>query len=94
MNAKPTGESTDDDSLPYDPKNRAETLAFWEGAIAHRGLDELRAKRASSVPDPARRVRVALSIDSEVLAWYRAMGADWQSQVNEALRAYRVAKGG
>jgi uncharacterized protein (DUF4415 family) len=56
------------------------TPADWASAIAHRGL-----------PLPARKEQIALRVDAEVLAWFRAQGPGWQTRMNEVLKAYRKA---
>ena len=52
----------------------------WASAIAHRGL-----------PLPAGKEQIALRVDKEVLAWFRAQGPGWQTRMNEVLKAYRKA---
>jgi len=52
----------------------------WADALAHRGL-----------PLPARKEQIALRVDADVLAWYRAQGAGWQTRMNAVLRAFRNA---
>ena len=52
----------------------------WANAIAHRGL-----------PLPARTEQIALRVDAEVLAWFRAQGRGWQTRMNNVLKAYRNA---
>ncbi|MBI4515016.1 MAG: BrnA antitoxin family protein [Deltaproteobacteria bacterium] len=52
----------------------------WAEAVAHRGL-----------PVAARKEQIALRVDAEVLAWFRAQGAGWQTRMNEVLKAYRAA---
>ena len=52
----------------------------WADAVAHRGL-----------PLPQRKEQIALRVDSDVLAWYRAQGAGWQTRMNAVLRAFRDA---
>ncbi|MEA2562084.1 MAG: hypothetical protein QOH06_3588 [Acidobacteriota bacterium] len=39
----------------------------------------------------ARKSQITLRIDSEVLDWFRAKGAGYQSQMNAVLRAYKEA---
>lgn len=39
----------------------------------------------------AAKEQIALRIDGDVLAWYRAQGAGWQTRMNAVLRAYRDA---
>jgi uncharacterized protein (DUF4415 family) len=52
----------------------------WADAIAHRGL-----------PLPTRKEQIALRVDAEVLAWFRAQGPGWQTRMNEVLKAYQKA---
>jgi uncharacterized protein (DUF4415 family) len=49
----------------------------WANAVAHRGL-----------PLPARKEQIALRVDADVLAWFRAQGSGWQTRMNEVLKAY------
>ena len=81
--------------VPYDPKNREETLAFWKNGIKHTGIAELReklAKRGRPVKAPEeRKEQIALRVDKDVLDWYRAQGAGWQTRMNAVLKAYRDA---
>lgn len=49
----------------------------WADAVAHRGL-----------PLPVRKEQIALRVDAEVLAWFRAQGSGWQTRMNEVLKAY------
>ena len=54
--------------------------ADWADAVAHRGL-----------PLPRRKEQIALRVDAEVLSWFRAQGAGWQTRMNTVLKAYRDA---
>ena len=56
------------------------TSADWADAIAHRGL-----------PLPERKEQIALRVDADVLSWFRAQGAGWQTRMNAVLKAYRDA---
>lgn len=49
-------------------------------AMVHRGL-----------PVPPRKTQIALRIDKDVLAWFKAQGKGYQSRVNALLRAYMEA---
>jgi uncharacterized protein (DUF4415 family) len=92
MNKKRTTANSPKSEVPYDPKDRKATLAFWKGGTAHKGVTELRAKRGRP-PKPAdeRKEQIALRLDADVLAWYRAMGTGWQTRMNAVLRAFRDA---
>jgi uncharacterized protein (DUF4415 family) len=52
----------------------------WAKAVAHRGL-----------PLPPRKEQIALRVDADVLSWFRAQGAGWQTRMNAVLKAFRDA---
>jgi uncharacterized protein (DUF4415 family) len=52
----------------------------WANAIAHRGL-----------PLPSRKKQIALRVDEDVLEWFKAQGAGYQTRMNAVLREYRNA---
>lgn len=92
MNEKRTTARTRKADVPYSPKNKAATLKYWKGAIAHKGVAELRVKRgrpAKATED--RKEQIALRLDKEVLEWYRAQGTGWQTRMNAVLKAFRDA---
>lgn len=92
MNEKRITERTRSTDVPYDPKSKAATKKYWEGATAHKGVAELRAKRGRP-PKAAedRKEQIALRVDKEVLEWYRAQGIGWQTRMNAVLKAFRDA---
>ena len=64
--------------------------AFWETALSHRGVEELRAKRGRPPKAEAdRKEQIALRLDADVFAWSRSLGLGWQTRMNAALKAYR-----
>jgi uncharacterized protein (DUF4415 family) len=92
MNVKRTTAPTRRTDVPYNTKDKAATLKFWEEATAHTGIAELRAKRgrpAKAIED--RKEQIALRVDRDVLEWYRVQGAGWQTRMNAVLKAYRDA---
>lgn len=92
MNVKRTSVRTRKADVPHDPKRKAETLRFWDGATAHKGVAELRVKRgrpAKAAED--RKEQIALRVDRDVLEWYRTLGPGWQTRMNAVLKAYRDA---
>ena len=92
MSKKRTSVNTPQADAPYDVHDRTAVLSFWDGAIAHRGLAELRAKRGRPAKTEAeRKEQIALRVDADVLAWYRAQGSGWQTRMNAVLKAYRDA---
>lgn len=92
MNAKRISARTRKADVPYNPKDKAATLKFWEGATSHKGVAELRAKRGRPAKSPEdRKEQIALRVDKEVLEWYRAQGAGWQTRMNVVLKAFRDA---
>ena len=52
----------------------------WATAVAHRGL-----------PFPSRKAQIALRVDEDVLTWFRAQGAGYQTRMNAVLKAFRDA---
>ena len=54
--------------------------ADWAQAVAHRGL-----------PVPPRKVQIALRVDEDVLEWFKAQGAGYQTRMNAVLREFRDA---
>ncbi len=92
MKKKRTSASIRKSDVPYSPTDRKSTLAFWKEGIAHRGVAELRAKRGRP-PKAAgdRKEQIALRLDADVLAWYRAMGSGWQTRMNAVLKAFKDA---
>ena len=92
MNKKRTSANTPRSDVPYDPKDRKATLAFWKGGVAHKGVATLRAKRGRPpMPADERKEQIALRLDADVLAWYRARGTGWQTRMNAVLKAFRDA---
>lgn len=92
MSKKRISANTRQADVPYDPKNRDATLNYWEGAIPHRGLAELRAKRGRPAKAlEERKEQIALRVDKDVLEWYRAQGVGWQTRMNAVLKAFRDA---
>ncbi len=92
MNKKHTSEHTPQADVPYDVNDKAAVQSFWDGAVAHCGLNELRAKRGRpKKAEHERKEQIALRIDADVLAWYRTLGAGWQTRMNAVLKAYRDA---
>ncbi|MCO5120216.1 MAG: BrnA antitoxin family protein [Burkholderiaceae bacterium] len=92
MNVKRTTARTRQADVPYDPKSKADTEKFWEGSTAHHGVAELRARRgrpAKAVEN--RKEQISLRVDKDVLEWYRAQGAGWQTRMNAVLKAFRDA---
>ena len=44
------------------------------------------------MPADERKEQIALRLDADVLAWYRAMGTGWQTRMNAVLKAFRDAQ--
>jgi uncharacterized protein (DUF4415 family) len=96
MSKKRTSKSTPKDKVgadvPYSVRNKAAVQAFWSDAVAHTGIAELRAKRGRpKKAEHERKEQIALRLDSDVVAWYRALGTGWQTRMNAVLKAYRDA---
>ena len=52
----------------------------WAQAVGHKGL-----------PLPVKKEQIALRVDADVISWFRAQGAGWQTRMNAVLRSYRYA---
>lgn len=92
MNKKRTSEPARKADVPYDTQNKAAVQSFWDGAVAHQGVAELRAKRGRPTKaEHERKEQIALRLDADVLAWYRSLGTGWQTRMNAVLKAYRDA---
>lgn len=92
MNEKRTTVRTRRTDVPYNPKSKAATQKYWEGATAHKGVAELRAKRGRPAKAAEeRKEQIALRVDKDVLEWYRAQGSGWQTRMNAVLKAFRDA---
>ncbi len=92
MSKKRTSGNTRKSDVPYKASDRSDVLSFWKEATAHHGVAELRTKRGrpSKAPED-RKEQIALRLDADVLAWYRAQGSRWQTRMNAVLKAYRDA---
>jgi uncharacterized protein (DUF4415 family) len=67
-------------------------VPFGETATKHRGVEELSAKSVRPAKaEIDRKEQIALWLDADVLAWYRSLGAGWQTRMNAVLKAYRDA---
>jgi uncharacterized protein (DUF4415 family) len=51
-----------------------------------------RAAAAASLQPAPLKVPIALRLDADVLAWFRAQGKGYQTQINAILRAYAAAQ--
>jgi uncharacterized protein (DUF4415 family) len=96
MNKKRTSKRTPrtklDADVPYSVRNKAAVHAFWGDAIKHSGIPELRAKRGRpKKSEHELKEQIALRLDADVVAWYRKLGAGWQTRMNAVLKAYRDA---
>ena len=92
MKNKLTSAPSHKTDVPYDANNKTIVAAFWADATTHVGLEELRAKRGRPAKaELDRKEQIALRLDADVLAWYRGLGAGWQTRMNAVLKAYRDA---
>ena len=92
MKNKLTSAPSHKTDVPYDANNTTIVAAFWADATTHVGLEELRAKRGRPAKaELDRKEQIALRLDADVLAWYRGLGAGWQTRMNAVLKAYRDA---
>lgn len=84
MSAK-HGHGTVNDAPPSRPGD-------WDNAFVTRSADELRAavatRRTRGPNRQPTKEQVAVRYSPEVLAYFRATGAGWQTRMDEALREY------
>ena len=70
----------------------ATKLADWNDALVTRSVNELRAavaaRRTRGPNKRPTKEQVAVRYSPQVLAYFRATGAGWQSRMDKALRAY------
>lgn len=71
---------TSDAEIVRDPDAPAWTPEMFAKAVVRKGLK----------PAP-RKTLLSLRVDSDVLDWFRAQGAGYQSRMNALLRAYMEA---
>lgn len=84
-------ERVDDPDCPYDPNDAAAVEAFWKDAIVSHSLPELREKLAARRRGRNKRPTkepVTVRYSPDVLAYFRASGAGWQTRMDEALREW------
>jgi uncharacterized protein (DUF4415 family) len=92
MKSKRTSKPSLKADVPYDAKDKSKVAAFWADATAHVGIEALRATRGRPAKSEFdRKEQIALRLDADVLAWYRSLGAGWQTRMNAVLKAYRDA---
>ena len=56
--------------------------------------DFSRAKRGAAVAPAKGKARITIRLDDEVLEWFKAQGAGYQTRINLVLRAFRDASVG
>lgn len=64
-----------------------------------RSVDFSRARRGAVVPVPSGKTRITIRIDTDILDWFRerirkAHGGSYQTDINEALRAFINSRDG
>ena len=92
MSKKHTLEHTPESDMPYDAENKDSVRVFWDEAVPHTGVAEFRSRRGRpKKAEHEKKEKIALHVDSEVLAWYRGLGTGWQTRMNAVLKAYRDA---
>ncbi len=68
-----TTEAELDRQIAMDPDDPGNDPAFWDGA---------------DVVRPARKERISVRLDADLLAWLRAQGPGYQTRLNAILRGY------
>lgn len=80
---------------PYDPNDPAQVEAFWKDPIVSHSYEDLkqqlaeRRKRGERGAQKApTKIATSLRLSPEVIAHFRATGANWQTRIDEVLRRY------
>jgi len=84
MRNTPTSVPTAKADVPYVSKDEKTVVAYWDGTTAHRGVVELCAY-CRCAPKAAEdcKEQIALPLDADVLARYRAQDAGWLTGPHE-----------
>jgi uncharacterized protein (DUF4415 family) len=69
-----------DEDIVCDEDSPCTTPEDWADSVVHTGL-----------PMPRTKTQIALRVDSEVLAWFKAQGPGYQTRINAVLKAYKAA---
>lgn len=69
-----------DSDVVFSEDSPETSLEDWADAVAHKGL-----------PVPPRKTQIALRVDTDVLAWFKAQGAGYKTRMNSVLKAFRDA---
>lgn len=80
-----------DADIRHDSDSPATSVDDWEGAFVCHNAHELHAettRRKRGANKRATKEQVAIRLDAEVLAAFRATGRGWQTRMNEVLKAW------
>ena len=92
MNEQPGSTHSLTSDIPYYPENPADVESFWMNAIPHTGIAEIRAEHQHSGKTANQgKEQISLRVDADLLAWYRASGAGWQTRMHAVLKAHADA---
>ncbi|WP_089942843.1 BrnA antitoxin family protein [Candidatus Entotheonella palauensis] len=69
-----------DEDIQFDEDSPRTEPEDWAVAVVHQGL-----------PLPRKKTQLALRLDSDVLAWFKAQGPGYQTRINAVLKAYKEA---
>lgn len=73
---------------PYNPNNARSVAAHWEGAVMKQGGVEVGRVRTRGPNKRPVKEQVAVRYSPDVLAFFRATGAGWQTRMDAALREW------
>ncbi len=92
MTTKGNFASTTQAEAPCDTEASEVLPSDWDKVTVDHGVPESHPRRGRPVKaDDQRKQQIALRLDADVLAWYRALGHGWQTRMNAVLKAYRDA---
>lgn len=80
----------DDPDCSYNPNDPAAVETYWKNAIVSHSLPDLRTKLAAQRGRQKRPVKESVTVrySPDVLAYFRATGAGWQTRMNDVLREW------
>ena len=80
MQSKTDGARLNADDAAANPEHTETVVKHIVGDIVRRGLQPLPSKAS-----------ISLRVDQDVLEWFKAQGAGYQTRINTVLRAFRDA---
>jgi uncharacterized protein (DUF4415 family) len=80
--------SMSDADIQHDDDSPSTTAADWEGAVMRQGGQVVGTVRRRGAGKRPTKEQVAIRLDPEVLAAFRASGPGWQTRINDVLKEW------